>query len=193
MMTRMRVPNLLQRLAREKRGAAAVEFALLLPSLLALSFGMFEVYFRFVAEDQFNRYVNQTGDLIARSEQMFTADIKTHLDVAARIMVEVETHNLVELHVASIGFKKDKTPVVLWKRSSTVDVLDVDPSEAAGIGLALETVMRIEAHYTYTSPFQYLMQQNPILKKKVVYYKPRVTRAIAIDGNVAETNTNWED
>lgn len=193
MANRISLMHLARRFSSEKRGTAAVEFALLLPTLMALSFGMFEVYFRYVAEDQFNRYINQTGDLIARSDQLFTADIANFLGLAQRIMVEVDTHDVIELHVASIGFKKDKTPVVLWQRSAGGDPITIDTEDAAGVGLALETVMRVEAHFTYTSPFQYLMQQNPILKKKVVYYKPRVTRAIAIDGNVAETNADWED
>ena len=191
--TRISISRLARRFSSEKRGAAAVEFALLLPSLMALCFGMFEVYFRYVAEDQFNRYITQTGDLIARADQLHTADIANYLSLAQRIMVEVDTHDVIELHVASIGFKKDKTPVLLWQRSAGGDPIVIDTDDAIGVGLALETVMRIEAYFTYTSPFQYLMQQNPVLKKKVVYFKPRVTRAIAIDGNVAESNTNWED
>ncbi|MEO1746116.1 MAG: hypothetical protein AAFR13_06255, partial [Pseudomonadota bacterium] len=59
-------------------------------------------------------------------------------------------------------------------------------------GMPGETIIRVHSKYTYTSPFTYFLKVNPYLKEKVLYFKPRVTRAIAIDGSVSEQNHNWD-
>ncbi|MEL6920023.1 MAG: TadE/TadG family type IV pilus assembly protein [Pseudomonadota bacterium] len=181
-----------RKFSRDTEGVAATEFALLMPVMLAMLLGTFEVYFAYTAEDQFSRYTVQVADLMSRENELVTTDITAMLNLANRIMVEVDSENLVELHVASIGFPKTGTPLTLWKRSAGGSSVTFDPADAAGIALPGETVLRVETHFTYTSPFTYFAKTNPNLKKKVVYFKPRETRAIAIDSNVAETNVNWD-
>ncbi|MEL6436356.1 MAG: TadE/TadG family type IV pilus assembly protein [Pseudomonadota bacterium] len=198
MRIRLPLPRLrFRKFARDDRGVAATEFALIMPLLMTLTFGVFEVYFAYIAEDQFTRYSTQTADLLARAPELKTADIKDLLDVANKIMVEVDSHELIELHVASIGYKTTGgNPLLLWTRSSfgknggTPIVFDI--KEAEGLGMPGETIIRVHSKYTYTSPFTYFLKVNPYLKEKVLYFKPRVTRAIAIDGSVSEQNHNWD-
>ena len=64
-----RFPFSLRRLARDRRGMAAVEFALIAPTLIVLFMGVLEMTFRFRANEEATRYVHQAADLISREAE----------------------------------------------------------------------------------------------------------------------------
>ncbi|MDZ7823645.1 MAG: hypothetical protein U5K75_06100 [Ahrensia sp.] len=185
---------LLRRFRANTKGVAAVEFAFIVPILITMSMGVSEVWFRYSASDQFTRYIFQVGDLLARETELETSDITLLHSRASTMMQEVETHQLIEINVASIGFKQsDGTPVTLWTRSVGGNVITFDPTEATGMALSSNAILRVEGRFQYRSPFALILPQLTSATRRAVYFKPRETRALAIDGNVAEQNTNWDD
>jgi Flp pilus assembly protein TadG len=62
-----------RRLANDRRGIAAAEFALIAPALIFLIMGVFEMSFRFRASEEATRYVHQVADLVSR-ESIITSD-----------------------------------------------------------------------------------------------------------------------
>jgi len=181
------------RFAADRRGVAATEFVLLLPMMLLMSFGLAEVYVEHATEDQFLRYVHQSGDLLAREPTLTTASITTILNTADQMIEGYDPNRQIDIHVSSIGFKADDgSPILLWTRSAGGAPKVFGVEEVAGMGLPADTVLRIEANMAYTSPFNFIWESASRNVSSVVYFRPRETRAISMDGAVSETDPNWD-
>ena len=62
-------------LARDSRGVAAVEFALLLPILLLLYFGVVELTQGVMTQQRANHVAATVGDLVSQSSSLASADV----------------------------------------------------------------------------------------------------------------------
>lgn len=180
------------RFAADRRGVAATEFVLLLPMMLLMSFGLAEVYVEHATEDQFLRYVHQSGDLIAREPTLTTASVTTILNAADQMIEGYDPGRQIDIHVSSIGFKADGSPILLWTRSAGGAATVFGVEEVTGMGLPADTVIRLEANMSYTSPFNFIWESASRKVSSVVYFRPRETRAISMDGTVSETDPNWD-
>jgi Flp pilus assembly protein TadG len=183
---------ILRRFGGDRRGIAAMEFVLLSPIMLVLAFGLAEVYVEHASEDQFTRYVHQAGDLLARETTLTTADITTMLDASDQMVPGFDSGRTIELHVASFGFKADNTATLLWERSAGGAPISLNATDVEGMGLPADTVIRVEARMSYTSPFNYVWSSSSREISSVTYFRPRETRAISMDGAISEYEQNWD-
>lgn len=181
-----------KRLASDRRGVAATEFVLLLPIMLVMAFGLAEVYVEHATRDQFLRYVHQAGDLIAREPTLTTASITTILNAADQMIEGYDPDRNIDIHVSSIGFTADGSPILLWTRSAGGAAKVFGVEEVAGMGQPADTVIRVEANMTYTSPFNFVWESASREISSVAYFRPRETRAISMDGSVSETDPDWD-
>ena len=184
---------LLRSFRQDRRGVAATEFILFSPIMMVLAFGLAEVYVEHATEDQFVRYVQQAGDLLAREPTLTTSSITTVLSAADQMIVGFDANKTLEINVSSIGFKHDGTPVLLWTRSAGGSSLTPDATAAAGLGLPADTVIRFEAKMNYSSPFNYVWTSTSRKLDSVAWFRPRETRAIAMDGAVSEYDQTWDN
>ena len=180
---------LLRSFRQDRRGVAATEFILFSPIMMVLAFGLAEVYVEHATEDQFVRYVQQAGDLLAREPTLTTSSITTVLSAADQMIVGFDANKTLEINVSSIGFKHDGTPVLLWTRSAGGSSLTPD----ATAGLPADTVIRFEAKMNYSSPFNYVWTSTSRKLDSVAWFRPRETRAIAMDGAVSEYDQTWDN
>lgn len=187
-----RIGSLLRRFRQDRRGVAAMEFILFSPVMMVLAFGLAEVYVEHATEDQFIRYVQQAGDLLSREPTLTTASVTTVLNAADQMIVGFDSNRTLEINVSSIGFKHDGTPVLLWKRSAGGSSLTPDVSVAEDLGLPADTVLRFEAKMSYSSPFSYVWTSTSRELDSVAWFRPRETRAIAMDGAVSEYDQTWD-
>lgn len=187
-----RIAVLLRRFGGDRRGVAAMEFILLSPIMLVLAFGLAEVYVEHATEDQFLRYVHQSGDLLAREPTLTSSSITTILNASDQMIVGFDPNKSLEINVSSIGFKADNTPTLLWTRSAGGATLTADASGAAGMGLPADTVIRFEAKMSYSSPFNYVWSSTSRSLTSTAWFRPRETRAIAMDGAISEYDQNWD-
>lgn len=183
---------LFRRFREDRRGVAATEFILFSPIMMVLAFGLAEVYVEHATEDQFIRYVQQAGDLLSREPTLTTSSITTVLSAADQMIVGFDANKTLEINVSSIGFKYDGTPVLLWTRSAGGSSLTPDTTVAAGLGLPADTVIRFEAKMSYSSPFNYVWTSTSRELDSVAWFRPRETRAIAMDGAVSEYDQTWD-
>jgi Flp pilus assembly protein TadG len=143
-------------------------------------------------EDQFLRYVHQSGDLLAREPTLTSSSITTILKRVGpddrRVRSEQEPRNQCLQH----RFKADNTPTLLWTRSAGGATLTADASGAAGMGLPADTVIRFEAKMSYSSPFNYVWSSTSRTLTSTAWFRPRETRAIAMDGAISEYDQNWD-
>jgi len=176
----------------ERKGIAAVEFALLTPVLITLLFGTYEVYFRLQAADMFHRYVVQVGDLLSRESQLSTADIDRVFANAELMMPDITIDSGLSLQVLSVGFDHQDDPVALWVRNKGPVTMPVDATKADGLGEFGQTLIQVTAQFSYVTPLQFVIHDGTMTTERTSYYRPRSTRAIAIDGEIAEMNKDWD-
>ena len=173
------------RLVTDRRGLAAVEFALIAPVLIFLFMGVLEMSLRFRASEEASRYVHQVADLISRETSLTTTDLGEIYDAAVHMMQPLDTVDRLDFDAASVGFRSDAqtTPYVMWRRVAGQEVpLQLD--EVVGMGLAGETVVRVGIRYRYDSPLTTLFNGRTIAIERTAYARPRETRRVSMDGQV---------
>jgi Flp pilus assembly protein TadG len=170
------------RFGHDRRGIAATEFALIAPALIFLVMGVFEMSFRFRASEEATRYVHQVADIISRESELTTDAVGEIYEAAVFMMKPLETTDNLDLDVTSIGFEgEDAEPAVMWRRVAGTP-LTFDVSEADGMGIQDETVIRVGVRYNYRSVLTELFGGGLMAIEKSAYSRPRIDRKISIDG-----------
>ena len=179
----MRIRSLIPRLFTDARGVAATEFALIAPALIFLVMGVFELSFRFRAAEEATRYVHQVADLVSREATLTTTALEEVRDAAVFMMNPLETTDNLDLDVSSVGFEgTDAAPTMLWRRVAG-SAVEFNLSEAEGMGLVDESVIRVGIRYTYRSVLTDLFGGGFMAIERYAYARPRVERLVALDGS----------
>ncbi|WOI54029.1 TadE/TadG family type IV pilus assembly protein [Parvularcula sp. LCG005] len=182
--------HLIQRFRHNQAGVAAAEFAMVLPLLVGIAFGIFEMTTRVQIVDEFERYAYQFGDYLSRSNELTEADVTEIFDVAGTIMTSVDfAEASLGVTVASIGYDEDGTPVILWSttRGGGGPQINLDKT----IGLAEPGQSVLYTTMTVTAPTLFdIFGGTTITKSTRSIFKPRNTRAIAMDGSLVEDGTH---
>lgn len=117
---RLRLPPALARFRAARAGVAAVEFALILPVMLLLWFGMIEVTVALNVDRKVTILSRTVADLVGRETAATEQEIRTIFNAAIAVMAPYE-HANVEIVVSSVGVAPtaDGDPVasVCWSLS----------------------------------------------------------------------------
>lgn len=172
----------LRRFGADRRGLAAIEFALIAPCLIFLVMGVLEMSLRFRASEEAARYVHQAADLVARENELTTAQLKDLYDASVHMMRPLDTTAKLDFDVAQIGFQNNsaKTPYTMWRRVGG-HVVAFAPSVAAGMGGANEAVIRVGIRYQYDSPLTTMFGGGSLAIEKIAYTRPRQVRLVKMD------------
>lgn len=183
----MRRFNLL-RFGSDRRGIAAIEFALIAPALIFLVMGVLEMSFRFRAAEEATRYVHQMADLVSRENELTTEGLEELYAAATNLMKPLETTDNLDFDVSSVGFEgEDAEPTMFWRRVAGTPI-DFEPEDAEGMGVESETVIRVGVRYTYESVLTTLFGGKTMAIEREAYARPRVERVISIDGETEDPN-----
>ncbi|UYN99333.1 MAG: pilus assembly protein [Devosia sp.] len=192
--------GLLHRLALSERGAAAVEFALILPVLLFIYVGTLEASALISMDRKVQSVSGAIGDLVARSEVSLTSSqMRDYFRAAGGIMTPYSSAP-VEQVVTAISVSSDGETSVLWSRQyhggeyedgvfveGTYEVGeeyspgDSYPLPEEMIAIALDsTVIAAQASYSYTPLFGIVIDQAVNLHRSS-YFMPRFGGSIALN------------
>lgn len=171
----------------DNSGIAAIEFALVLPILVAISLTMYELSFRLQAADELERYTFQVGDYLSRSPELTDNDITEIYDIADKIVPALNfDESTLSFVVASIGYDRDtEEPVLLWSRTRGPREMPFDLQDAAGLAPPGQSIILVECYVTTQSRFNVFGSPEINLKSHSVF-KPRITRAVAINGDLTD-------
>lgn len=171
-------------LFKDRRGLAAVEFALIAPALIFLFMGVVEMSFRFRASEEASRYVHQVADLVSREDELTVDDLEEIYAAAVHMMNPLDTTDRLDLDASSVGFQNNaaQTPFIMWRRVGGAPV-NFDVTEAAGLGEAGESVVRVGIRYRYTSPLTNLFGGPTFSIERSAYARPRQERLVSMDGD----------
>jgi Flp pilus assembly protein TadG len=182
----MRPPSKRLPFGSDRRGIAAVEFALIAPALIFLVMGVLEMSFRFRAGDEATRYVHQVADLIAREDGLVQAELVDIYQAAPHMMMPLETADDLDLDIASVGFEgEDAEPAMFWRRVAGTPV-NFNLSETADMGAEDETVIRVGVRYRYESVLTNLFGGSAMAIERQAFTRPRLERVVTMDGQTKD-------
>jgi len=166
----------LRALSRDRRGVSAVEFALLMPILMLLYFGVVELTQGAMTSQRAAHTASTVGDLVAQNTSVTSAEVTDIFSVGNTVMYPYPTATL-QMRVSSLTADANGAVKVVWSQAQGMTKLQ--PGSTVG-GLpanvinANESVVMSEARYTYTSVFGQVLPQ-PITFSNAYYLRPRLS------------------
>jgi Flp pilus assembly protein TadG len=138
------------RFGRDRRGMAAVEFALLLPVMLTLSLGVVEVTNLVMAQRKLVAAAQTAADLIAQETDVTTAEVTDILEASKMVVRPLSTASLL-IGIASVRYDDDSgAPYVDWTQGLNGGAVENAVDRATGLGQAGGGVVVVQATYNYT-------------------------------------------
>jgi Flp pilus assembly protein TadG len=163
----------------DRRGVAAVEFAMIAPIMLLFYFGLAEFTQAMIAERHAIRTASAIGDLIAQNSEITATGAGGVSDVFAiadTLMKPFPTSGKMKLCVASISADANGAKTVDWsqnKNDSTCPAKNTKITTVSSDLLAAnQSVIMSRVIYSYTSPVNQAMKVNPTFTK-TFYLRPR--------------------
>lgn len=166
--------------ARDDRsGLAAVEFALILPAMLALVFGAIEVTNVLIVKTDTTNIASTTADLVAQASSVTDADMANVFSAGTALLYPFNTANA-KIVVTSIVDDGHGGGKVAWSDGfhTTGRTKNSLMSVPAGLLTSGGSVILAEVTYTYTTPSKYLVKL-PVTMNNQFYSHPRRVSQIA--------------
>ncbi|MEI2385383.1 TadE/TadG family type IV pilus assembly protein [Breoghania sp. JC706] len=176
--------RLLVRFARCGSGVAAVEFALVLPVLIALLLGSAELTRALTYDRKVTQVAFTVGDLVAQSDSVSASDMTDIFKASDTVMQPYEADGL-GMIVSSVLFDEDSNATVAWSCSQGSTAWDKNappPIEIpASLKLANTSLIVSVSSFPYKPIFTAIIP-NSIDMGETFYLRPRIVDTIADPG-----------
>lgn len=191
------LPSLLTRLAHHlrtftvcDRAVAAVEFALVAPTVVILFCGGSELAFFLHAHYQTAQAASTVADVITRYETLTSDNIDALLSVSSQVVGDTEFEANGEIILSSISRSSGGTPTVVWQCTGGGEYEGESLIGKAGKTATIPTnliladddnVIIAEVYFDYPSIFGWLPSSvTPIYKKAI--FRPRLGSLTTVPG-----------
>lgn len=170
-------------LIRDDGGVASVEFALILPLLVVMYFGLAEATFALMAEKRASHLASTMADLIAQEPQTDAATLSDLMGAAPAIMrpFASDTSRL-KMRISSLAADNDGDVAVAWSYASAGHAQREAGSAVAempsGLLEAGEGVVLAEVSYEHR-PAIGMVVNNTLTFNERFYLRPRKTNQVA--------------
>jgi Flp pilus assembly protein TadG len=173
--------RLFRRYGRDKRGAAAVEFALIAPAMVMMYAGLVEVCQAMIAERKANHVASAIGDLTTQAESVSTSDLSDIFSIGNTVMAPFNTGTL-QMRLTSVTADSTGSPKVDWSRGSGMGAMSAGASATLPMTLAAgDSIVISESRYQYTSVVRYFIP-NGLNYSEVYYLRPRRSDKVTCTG-----------
>jgi len=159
-------------------GLAALEFALILPLLVGLYLGGFEVSEAFMINRKVTHTTSALGDLVAQAEEISDTDIGNILDASAAILNPYPS-DLATMIVSGVMIDDEGVATVVWSDSRNVTAREVGTTISLPLGvIQLETfIVMAEVAYQYTPTFGHTFT-GVVTLSDTFYLRPRLQNVV---------------
>lgn len=159
-------------------GLAALEFALILPLMVGLYLGGFEVSEAFMINRKVTHTTSALGDLVAQAEELSDSDMNNILDASAAIMNPYPS-NLVTMIVSGVLIDDEGIATVVWSDARNATAYEVGATIDLPLGvIQLETFIVVaEVEYEYTPTFGHTFT-GVITLGDAFYLRPRLQNVV---------------
>lgn len=167
----------LKTLIKDRRGAAAVEFAFVAPVMILMYYGLAELTQGMMADRRASHVASAIGDLVAQDTMINTSEMNDIFNVGKAIIAPFPTTGL-SMRVTSIRKDANGAIQVMWSKSSgSMGVLTTVASVPAGLIANNESVILAESSYVYNSATKQALP-NALTFTQKYYLKPRKTAQV---------------
>jgi len=177
-----RTGETLRRLLRDRSGVAAVEFALILPIMIALYIGGLEVSDGYTIKRKVTNATSALGDLVARTEDIKVSEMDNILDAAEAVIAPYAASNL-KIKLSGVSVDSDSVAKVVWgvARNDTCLKKDTTIILPDGVNLADSFLVVAEIHYDFEPVIGYVITGGVDISD-TFYLRPRLSGTITYDG-----------
>jgi Flp pilus assembly protein TadG len=165
-------------LARDTRGVAAVEFAMIVPLLLLLYFGVVELTQGLMTQQRADHVASSISDLVAQSSSITAAEVGDIFTVGDTVMYPYPTASL-KMRVSSLTADSNGKVTVAWSQANGMTALTKGSSVTvpANVISAGGSAIMGESQYTYASAFSQVMP-TPVVFHQTYYQQPRISTSV---------------
>ena len=168
-----------RRLRADKAGIAALEFALIGPTLILAYFGMVELCGAMLAERKTAHVASSVGDLVAQMTSIHDSDMTDIFSVANTVMSPLPTTAL-SIRVVSVVSDANGNLTDDWGAvQGTFAAVAHGTPDTLPTGLISpgQSIIKAEVKYPYHSAVNYL-NPNGITFDEVFYLRPRISNSV---------------
>jgi Flp pilus assembly protein TadG len=172
--------NRLRRFSRDKQGLAAVEFALILPVMIGLFFGIEELSLALICRADVAAVASTNGDLIAQESQATTTDMTNIWNAASDLLYPYDT-TPAKMIVTSLLYNNATQGKVDWSCAhggATPRGQNAIVTLPTGLMATGGSVIMSEIQYDYTSPTTKRFITNSISMTNTFYTRPRRSASV---------------
>ena len=167
-----------RKFGKDRRGVAAVEFALIAPVMVLLYCGLVELCQAVIAERKANHVASAIGDLVTQAESVSTSDLGDIFTIGNTIMSPFPTATL-QMRVTSLVADANGTPKVAWSQGYG-GMAGMGVGAVVNIPLTLspgDSIVMAESKYQYNSVLHYVLP-NALNYNEVYYLRPRKSDSV---------------
>lgn len=187
--------GLVRRLATEKRGVAAIEFALIAPLLLAMYFVTMEIAPAIDSSKKVGRGASMIADLVTQQQTVTTADLDAIMRLGEATMLPYNRSRL-QVIVTGIDVDNNAKPTVSWSRKMVEGAFSADLAKGTSITIPTDLkvansfYVKVETRLLYEPMIFWnadadakrsaglMATFNNINMKEAYYLRPRVTSKV---------------
>jgi Flp pilus assembly protein TadG len=169
----------LREIGSDRAGAALVEMALILPVLLTLFMGSFELTLLVLANMKCTNAAQTMADLIAAQTDVTTANLADYYNGTQFVMSPFSGTPL-KIGIASVTFSSSGAEAVAWTATEGSGASNVsNPTTlASGLGTKNDSVIVVQSTYKYTSPISYVLSTSYTLTQ-TAFSRPRNVTSVS--------------
>lgn len=181
-----------RRFAGDRRGVAAVEFALILPIMLALYVGVTEVGQAISIARKVTITVRTITDLVTQYAAISDSEMTSLLNASAQVMAPYPSSNVI-ITVSEVSTDSSGNATVVWSASLNGTAYTAGQSVTLPSALDQPNIYLIwgQAHYKYTPIIGAGVIGTTNLKDQI-YMNPRLCTAIDYKGPSGDTTTSTQ-
>lgn len=178
-----RKPRPAKRFWRDRRGASAVEFALIAPVLLTMYCGMAEMTQAMMAQRRLSNIASAVGDLVAQSSQTGPLKIADIFKVGDTIMAPFPVTGALKMCVVSVTSDANGKDTVAWSKASVSGMANCPTSGTVVTDVPTavlpsnQSVIISRVAYTYTPAIKFVLSGG-LTFNRTYYLRPRKTDAV---------------
>ncbi len=180
------LPPRIRRFLVNRRGAAALEFALIVPIMLTLMFGSIEVSELVGADRRVKTMTDSVADVMARDVRVTNVEVNDVLGSAGQMLFPMVNQN-VGIRISAVEMTTPGNGEVIWSdaRGLTAHAIGATiaiPRTPADKICPGDSVMIADGQYTYNSPIGFVLNTVTFNLRHQAAKCPRVIDPVQREG-----------
>jgi Flp pilus assembly protein TadG len=172
----------IRRFLRDKQGVSAVEFAMLLPLMVALYLGGVEVSSAIAIDRKVTLVARTLGDLVAQTTSVTSTDVSNILGASASIVQPYDDSKL-KITVSDVKIDSQGNAKIAWSdtKNGTARTVGSTVTLPTALNTASTHLVWAEVQYAYTPAVGYIITGTRNLTDQI-YMRPRLSDCVLRQG-----------